>query len=273
MFQSTPPCWGRPDDLLNWRAAAAFQSTPPCWGRPCRKWSRCHEAAFQSTPPCWGRPRSGAGAGRPNSFNPRPRAGGDTDDENVGRTFDVSIHAPVLGATANNVVVVNSPVFQSTPPCWGRHRAGVGNRLFRRFNPRPRAGGDYIPVAVRVRPTVSIHAPVLGATVAGVVSVRFTKFQSTPPCWGRRLPRHCRKRIEGFQSTPPCWGRPGRKAFSCATRLFQSTPPCWGRPSQGRLGSGLRGFNPRPRAGGDPSALSNSKWTECFNPRPRAGGD
>ena len=32
--------------------------------------------------------------------------------------------------------------FQSTPPRRGRHDLGAGNKRHRRFNPRPREGGD-----------------------------------------------------------------------------------------------------------------------------------
>jgi len=54
-------------------------------------------------------------------FNPRPRAGGDLQTGWPWRVVQVSIHAPVRGAT--QVFLVQA-------------------ELLKRFNPRPRAGGD-----------------------------------------------------------------------------------------------------------------------------------
>ena len=55
-----------------------FQSTPPCGGRPWKEKSRRPlEFEFQSTPPCGGRRRAASGGSPRRCFNPRPRAGGD----------------------------------------------------------------------------------------------------------------------------------------------------------------------------------------------------
>jgi len=56
--------------------------------------------------------------------------------------------------------------------------------------------------------TVSIHAPVRGATESAFAGVRKTVFQSTPPCGGRRKDSVRTDVHPLFQSTPPCGGRP-----------------------------------------------------------------
>jgi len=60
----------------------------------------------------------------------------------------VSIHAPVLGATAIKTPNVTT---------------------YGGFNPRPRAGGDAFSMIAKVEVEhVSIHAPVLGATATAI---------------------------------------------------------------------------------------------------------
>ena len=79
------------------------------------------------------------------SFNPRPRMGGDypCDDDELGDGW-----------------------FQSTPPYGGRLDCrGDMELIFSSFNPRPRMGGDAGSPSKRLSVMVSIHAPVWGATV------------------------------------------------------------------------------------------------------------
>ena len=123
MFQSTPPCGGRPP-IQNFRLPSVlFQSTPPCGGRQGRACWICDlisvsihapvrgatnanlpdktaSSMFQSTPPCGGRPDKQVMSFCDNGFNPRPRAGGDSGDKLVQYMNVVSIHAPVRGATS-----------------------------------------------------------------------------------------------------------------------------------------------------------------------------
>ena len=54
-FQSSPPCKGRPQELINDLLGKEFQSSPPCKGR---RWQRGYLYVLQC-------------------FNPRPRARGD----------------------------------------------------------------------------------------------------------------------------------------------------------------------------------------------------
>ena len=107
--------------------------------------------------------------------------------------------------------------FQSTPPRGGRRfvRCGICERLWS-FNPRPRAGGDYLRELLQEAREVSIHAPARGATKDLHDTVKAALFQSTPPRGGRH---------RGIRT----WGSEG---------LFQSTPPRGGRPARVHHGSG-----------------------------------
>ncbi len=190
-------------------------------------------SGFQSTPPCGGRPVT-------------------TNDGAV--VFDVSIHAPVRGATPILATQGRPKWFQSTPPCGGRHlsksiswiqkgfnprpRAGGDScagmsATCRCFNPRPRAGGDSVLLFIVLAVYVSIHAPVRGATGATrVTGCRSWKFQSTPPCGGRHIAGLVQQGYNRFQSTPPCGGRLTDREQAIDHLKFQSTPPCGGRPPE-----------------------------------------
>ncbi len=125
----------------------------------------------------------------PSSFNPRPRAGGDVTyavgDYAIygfqstppcgGRLHigpettyevEVSIHAPVRGATSHSqqtISVIGS--FQSTPPCGGRRGGNGPGRKRKKFQSTPPCGGRQAGTANSEQlDRVSIHAPVRGAT-------------------------------------------------------------------------------------------------------------
>ena len=200
--------------------------------------------------------------------------------------------------------------FQSTPPRGGRRvRRCVDHQ--RRFNPRPRVGGDTLLSAPRsdaaLTAAVSIHAPAWGATCRRRrSSATYGRFQSTPPRGGRRW-LHVSV-CAGFQSTPPRGGRPDRCSFVKAERSFNPRPrvggdqdlhetnprrsggrrgrpgqvsihaPAWGATTVSPISRArrrTRRFNPRPRVGGDPAVVLTSHELPQygFNPRPRVGGD
>ncbi len=123
---------------------------------------------FQSTPPRGGRRLSQwPGPGHGHSFNPRPRAGGDTARRvlYIGPWYQFQSTPPRGGrliiGSGNNI----QSWFQSTPPRGGRHAQLRGSATSGcRFNPRPRAGGDH-GSSHRCSSMVSIHAPARGATV------------------------------------------------------------------------------------------------------------
>jgi len=83
--------------------------------------------------------------------------------------------------------------------------------------------------------SVSIHAPVWGATSSGGKYFRIAWFQSTPPRGGRRALHHPVVGSAKFQSTPPRGGRLCTNDAPDVGVMFQSTPPRGGRPGRGRF--------------------------------------
>ena len=81
-------------------------------------------------------------------------------------TPDVSIHAPVQGATKPSLTVfLKGWMFQSTPPCRGRHDLdGLVDRTGRVSIHAPVQGATGRRFETARRSRVSIHAPVQGAT-------------------------------------------------------------------------------------------------------------
>ena len=143
---------------------------------------------FNPRPPAGGDEGILFAAQREKYFNPRPPAGGDRDHYNS---------------------LTNVQKFQSTPPCGGRpcHVRLRPSRI-NYFNPRPPAGGDRSISRPMADVAISIHAPLRGATAEShLCACMSSRFQSTPPCGGRR--RLVSTEIRGwrFQSTPPCGGR------------------------------------------------------------------
>ena len=217
MFQSTPPRGGRPPARTAPALTRWFQSTPPRGGRR----AACRHARHRAAQVSIHAPARGATTPQAaslhvwRSFNPRPRAGGDSTVGLHQRDLDhVSIHAPARGATMSAMhghveawsVSIHAPArgatravagrrsqccwFQSTPPRGGRRTASEWTvPASRRFNPRPRAGGDKVDALASIAAiAVSIHAPARGATIAWAEQAAWCNgFQSTPPRGGR----HC----------------------------------------------------------------------------------
>ena len=138
--------------------------------------------AFQSTHPC--------GVRQPVTYNVE--------------FSDVSIHAPVWGATAID------------------HE--FGNLVS--FNPRTRVGCDNQIAHNTAQLTVSIHAPVWGATLTTWLSVVDLAFQSTHPCGVRPLGVGATSTITPVSIHAPVWGATYATALFTSSKLFQSTHPC-----------------------------------------------
>ena len=97
------------------------------------------------------------------SFNPRSRMGSDISDAASFATPDVSIHAPVWGATDRT---------------WSQFHHSLC------FNPRSRMGSDDFIFHNHYLKSVSIHAPVWGATCC-VLTVSLRPMVSIhAPVWG-----------------------------------------------------------------------------------------
>ena len=122
-----------------------FQSTHPCGVRLNAEMSGTTELMFQSTHPCGVRLCADDFHAARHSFNPRTRVGCDSYKSCEFTGGDVSIHAPVWGATGKITPLVHSFVVSIHAPVWGATRHFVSSRH---------------------SPFVSIHAPVWGATTA-----------------------------------------------------------------------------------------------------------
>ena len=141
---------------------------------------------FQSTHPCGVRRRKSCSLTSWCSFNPRTRVGCDrkmSDDEWYRQ---VSIHAPVWGATLvvcfisdKCYVSIHAPVWGATSkkriknlktrvsihaPVWGATISNNPDKFTLGFNPRTRVGCDGSSFFGDKDVGVSIHAPVWGAT-------------------------------------------------------------------------------------------------------------
>ena len=144
--------------------------------------------------------------------------------------------------------------------------------------------------------TVSIHAPMWGATVAEFRDAEHPQFQSTRPCGARRnvrlysllrsmfqSTRPCGARLAPlrlpkmsvrFQSTRPCGARLSFIAMTSSIVKFQSTRPCGARQGHWqKVRFGQTCFNPRAHVGRDEYTPVGGYWLLGFNPRAHVGRD
>ncbi len=147
------------------------------------------------------------------SFNPRPRMGGDQINIHRIESGLVSIHAPAWGATNKRNLEGIIKRVSIHAPAWGATRDRA-----RLFDLRD----------------VSIHAPAWGAT-----SCRTTRcyggglFQSTPPHGGRQPAVPSPIMLSEFQSTPPHWGRLVSRFSASSFHGFNPRPRMGGDVSDG----------------------------------------
>ncbi len=99
-FRSTPPHGGRPAAPPTETVPPLFRSTPPHGGRPPVISASRSQTVFRSTPPHGGRRHRVQHPHLCDSFDPRPRMGGDSCAPCAAWCGHVSIHAPAWGATA-----------------------------------------------------------------------------------------------------------------------------------------------------------------------------
>ena len=196
----------------------------------------------------------GSHAARPWSFNPRPRAGGDsikcffdsvpsvsirapaqgaTDLRRaLGLRQNVSIRAPAQGATDSSVPIKSLGVrFNPRPRAGGDRCRSTRPGTSRCFNPRPRAGGDHPSSwrperARRFNPRPRAGGDVLAIfeMTDSVVSIRAPAQGATDGC---NKPR--RSGVVSIRA--PAQG--ATKTSNCVVSLgmFQSAPPRRGRPN------------------------------------------
>jgi len=164
VFQSTHPCGVRQLLFDNKMYGNMFQSTHPCGVRQWFFILKPNVYTFQSTHPC-----------------------GVRHLNVIGRVIvDVSIHAPVWGATSHD------PFYM----------CALG------FNPRTRVGCDIIIYPIGFDAAVSIHAPVWGATFALLHNMFEYRVSIHAPVWGATALTWRKKTAIPFQSTHPCGVRP-----------------------------------------------------------------
>ncbi len=166
----------------------------------------------------------------------------------------VSIHAPLRGATFfRGLLRALQLGFQSTHPCGVRPVAVVLPPLLSSFNPRTPAGCDLKIVISAQRSTVSIHAPLRGATSRAPPTPADQYVSIHAPLRGATS-QHYRDYdiITKFQSTHPCGVRP----FFLPTQTYTH-----------------RRFNPRTPAGCDFVLGTTDHLRSSFNPRTPAGCD
>ena len=229
------------------------------------------------------RPRAGGDApmvvtGRVVMFRSTPPRGGRPDRSMVLRAYlSVSIHAPARGATlARYRRSPRSRRFDPRPRAGGDTAEPAVAPTSPSFDPRPRAGGDLRPMQRMIASGhVSIHAPARGATSARHhTPSMLAMFRSTPPRGGRLRPADRSHRAHVSIHAPargatrrPCKSR----TRSCR---FRSTPPRGGRLQRRQQRCRMSEFRSTPPRGGRPQrSLDQPASSRCFDPRPRAGGD
>ena len=187
MFQSTPPRRGRPPGVRHLCPVAPVSIHAPAQGAtdltnvpPIGDPVSIHAPAQGATGQMGDVPLLLDG------FNPRPRAGGDSNDPHLVCPHCVSIHAPAQGATRDTFQQIKSIEFQSTPPRRGRRifRAYPRASLLFQSTP-PRRGRRQASLHKISAKCVSIHAPAQGATIGKHKRTDTVEFQSTPPRRGR----------------------------------------------------------------------------------------
>jgi len=166
---------------------------------------------------------------------------------------EVSIHAPVRGATLRDGGKGQMGLFQSTRPCGARPVVDTSH-----LHPEsvsihaPVRGATILSHTLYYPSEVSIHAPVRGATIGYIDLLHTESFQSTRPCGARH--RH-----NGIYYTSP---------------LVSIHAPVRGATSgAGVCSQHCHCFNPRARAGRDRRNARIIVSRHGFNPRARAGRD
>ena len=198
-FQSAPPRGGRLWTSGVRVAAATFQSAPPRGGRPVRDDLRLATVAVSIRAPARGATRRDGGERPDRLVSIRAPARGATTEvwRRDGFPMGVSIRAPARGAT-------NCPRPTSQAP--------------RRFNPRPRAGGDQGAGRKNWEHCGFNPRPLAGGDVAwSPVLKQLVEFQSAPPRGGRRRRALALRSRDDVSIRAPARGATPVSVFDCQT--------------------------------------------------------
>ena len=136
------PVWGATTDKARFFDKNQVSIHAPVWGATRYELLDLFHFLFQSTHPCGVRRSTPTRTGKNQSFNPRTRVGCDHLEEQVDTLTEVSIHAPVWGATSVTIPATLSFWFQSTHPCGVRPCLVSFVAWHIGFNPRTRVGCD-----------------------------------------------------------------------------------------------------------------------------------
>ena len=119
--------------------------------------------------------------------------------------LEISIHAPVKGATKNNNFYFEHVTISIHAPVKGA--TSLGSRLGRagcNFNPRSREGSDvFVAACICASQVISIHAPVKGATGIARPGGRVAIISIHAPVKGATWTRASLPSWTVFQSTLP----------------------------------------------------------------------
>ena len=142
-----------------------------------------------------------------NGFNPRSRMGSDTMNSDRKNFRNVSIHAPVWGATYTRQHRPRIYLFQSTLPYGERqHFVDIIATSHRFQSTLPYGERQSIALKINAIMIVSIHAPVWGATIIEDTNTTIDRFQSTLPYGERRYPGSVLVLVDTVSIHAPVWG-------------------------------------------------------------------
>ncbi len=162
------------------------------------------------------RPREGGDARRhsgcrhPQSFNPRPREGGDLANVSSSISYLVSIHAPAKGATVQRPSANPTPKVSIHAPAKGATQQIEQQAAAAMVSIHaPAKGATQVDTKPSRSRHVSIHAPAKGATPRAVTQGHLQRsFNPRPREGGDDDHLRVGQGFGVFQSTPPRRGRP-----------------------------------------------------------------
>ena len=225
-FQSTPPCGGDPEPIINADQLKNFNPRPLAGATPLDKKKIDIQSIFQSTPPCGGdycpKYRISASA----YFNPRPLAGATSVSLSASICVAISIHAPLRGRPTRRGTQKISPDFNPRPLAGATVFSRGPGFVYVYFNPRPLAGATKSYNSVADLATISIHAPLRGRLL---------------------LNRRCLTTID-FNPRPLA-GATLRPLQAIWDKIISIHAPLRGRPNADVIFATCINFNPRPLAG------------------------
>ncbi len=214
------------------RRGGVFQSTLPCGERPYDDDNSSILLPFQSTLPCGERQEE-------RKLSP------------LALIFQSTLPCGERLKTLR--LLLRFSRFQSTLPCGERLEGKVRTDKENKFQSTLPCGERHVKGNTYAgRISISIHAPVWGATSVGKARRRISDISIHAPVWGATRHLIDDKINHRISIHAPVWGATGSRRY---------------RPRQ------IKDFNPRSRVGSDFSCTSIIKPKYHFNPRSRVGSD